>query len=335
MRFKNKLSIVCHILESHILKKRIPLNVSLSVTNRCNLRCTYCGYHRRSQVEIPTKQILSLIGELSDMGTQRLGFWGGEPLLRKDIGQFIRGCEEVGIFSTLISNGYLVPQRIDELKKLGLLLLSLDGPEKVNDVIKGRGCYARVIKAIRVALAKGIPVWTITVLTKENISYVDFVLDRAERMGFLATFQLLYFDSETTGSGNAMAGMIPSRVECEKVIRKLLSEKRKGAPIASSEAYLKHILSWIDYGKTAMRDADKKCWGGVLFCNIDTNGAVYPCDWMIGKIGAQSFVRSGFREAWERMEIPHNCTCLKSCYSEYNLIFSLNPNAAINAFKKL
>jgi len=336
MKFKNKFNSGFYFMKAKVLRKKIPLNVSFSVTNRCNLRCSYCGIYKRKQNELAKKQVFSLIDELSEMGTQRLGFWGGEPLLRNDIGELVNYANENGIFTSVISNGYLVPQKIAELKKLELLFLSLDGSEKTHDVTKGKGSFKKQIEAIEAALDNNIPVWTITVLNKSNLNDIDFVLDLAEKKKFLTTFQVLYRDSEITENNS---NIVPTKEEYRDVINKIIDEKRNGAPIASSEAYLKHILNWSDYNKTALfnqeSDFKMKCFGGTFFCNIDTDGGVYPCDWMIGKIPALNCVKDSFKRAWDEISIPNCNGCLKSCYSEYNLMFSFNWNAIMSARKLL
>lgn len=224
MKFRNKLNSGYSVLKSKITKKRIPLNVSLSVTNRCNLNCTYCGIYKRNQNELSKEQIFSLIDELSEMGNQRLGFWGGEPLLRNDIGELINYAKEKGIFTTLISNGHLVTQKINELKNLELLFLSLDGSEKNHDASKGKGSYEKVINAIKTSISNNIPVWTITVINKNNLNDIGFVLDLARKMGFLATFQVLYRDSQVTKDDS---NILPTGDEYRSVINKLIEEKKK------------------------------------------------------------------------------------------------------------
>src|SRR3989338_9511571 len=118
MRLKNIIKIGIGVLYARLLNRRTPLNVMLSVTNRCPSRCSYCNIPNRNQRELTTTQIFHLIDELRKNGTQRLGLWGGEPLLREDIGQIIDYAKEKGMFVTMDSNGYLVPEKTDKLKNL-------------------------------------------------------------------------------------------------------------------------------------------------------------------------------------------------------------------------
>lgn len=315
-------------LKYHIFGKRIPLNVSISVTNRCNLRCSYCDIYNRDQAEMSKEKIFQILDDLEEMGCYRVGFWGGEPLVRKDIGELIEHAVKRNLFTTLISNGVLVPEKINEIKKLDTLFLSLDGPKETHEKNKGKGTFEKIINAIKVARENDIPVTTITVLTDNNEEKVNFILDKGEDLDFTTTFQLIYRDSELTSKNKEPAP------NYESIIKKLIQKKEEGARIASSKTYLKHILKWEDYSTTALYPTNNKkikCYGGKLFCNIDTDGKVYPCDWMIRKIEEPNASKLGFKKAWDKLKLPKRCGgCLKSCYSEYNSIFSLKFEAVKN-----
>lgn len=308
-----------------------PLSVSISITNRCNLRCSYCNIYERDTAEMKTNEILEILDDIDNMGGYRVGFWGGEPLVRDDIGELVGRALENGLFTTLISNGVLVPEKIDELKGLDTLFLSLDGPRDLHENNRGKGTYDKAIDAIKVAQEKGIPVCTITVLTGDDEEKIDFILDRAEEMGFSCTFQLIYRDEVVSAPSAEKAP------DYGPVVEKLIEEKEKGRPVASSKSYLEHLLEWEDYAQTAIYPSEEEkleCFGGKLYCNIDTDGRVYPCDWVIGRIEEPNASEIGFEKAWKRMKPAEKCGgCLKSCYSEYNLMFSPRFEAIRNAVR--
>lgn len=308
-----------------------PLSVSISVTNRCNLRCSYCDIYERDTAEMGTDEILEILDDIKDMGCYRVGFWGGEPLVRDDIGKLVNRALENELYTTLISNGVLVPEKIDEIKGLDTLFLSLDGSKQVHEKNRGKGTFDKTLEAIKTARKNDISVCTITVLTSYDEERIGFILDTAEEVGFSCTFQLIYRDEVVSAP---LAGKAP---DYESVVEKLIEEKEKARPIASSKSYLKHLLNWEDYSQTALYPQNNQkieCYGGKLYCNIDTDGRVYPSDWMIGRIEESNAAEIGFKEAWKRMEISEKCGgCLKSCYSEYNLMFSPRFEAIKNAVK--
>ena len=99
----------------------------ISVTDRCNLRCTYCNPLGAcdfiAHEEILTfEEIQRLVGLLAECGIRKVRLTGGEPLVRKGIAELVRrlagisGIEEV----TLTTNGVLLAPMAAELKAAGV-----------------------------------------------------------------------------------------------------------------------------------------------------------------------------------------------------------------------
>lgn len=308
---------------ANLWRKRRPLNVMLSVTNRCPSNCSYCNIPTRAKNELTTLQIFNLIDQISKMGCQRIGLWGGEPLVRDDIGQIINYAVNRGLFVTLDSNGYLVPEKLNNLNNLNHLVLAFDGEEEIHDLNREKGSFRKVVAAIESVSGK-IPFWTITVLTKHNLNSIDFILKQARKYGFLTTFQLLHHNDKLACNQN---DLIPSAQDYRKVIKKLILEKKKGAPIVSSVRYLNHILSWEDYRSavSAHKKSGFKCWAGELYCNVDTDGKVYPCSLLVDKINAENFLDAGFEAAFDKLNRGVCKECIASCFTEYNYLYSLDP----------
>ena len=327
MQLKNIIKTGWVALGANVWNRRSPLNVMLSVTNHCPSRCNYCNIPLRKQEELTTRQIFSLIDQISLMGCQRLGLWGGEPLVRDDIGEIVDYAKEKNLFVTLDSNGYMVPEKMKLLKNLDHLILALDGPEAVHDLNRERGSFQKVMAAIEAVSGKA-AFWTITVLTKHNIDSIDFILDKAREYGFLATFQLLHHNDILGRNNDAL---LPDSESYRRTIRKLILEKKKNAPIASSLNYLNYILQWPDYKSTTYsnRIDNLRCWAGRLYCNVDTDGSIYPCSLLVDKVKALNFMECGFREAFENITQDSCKACMASCFTEYNYLYSLDILSAI------
>src|SRR5204862_31817 len=84
--------------------------------------------------------------------------------LRPDAIDIIRHARARGLMTSLNSNAWLAGERIDELAgALDLLVVSLDGPEPVHDLVRRRrGSYARVLAVLDAARARGLATATIT-----------------------------------------------------------------------------------------------------------------------------------------------------------------------------
>ena len=133
-----------------LLHEKSPFQMTLSLTNRCNFRCTYCEIPLQQIDEMSTAEWLAAIDELRAGGMGRASIMGGEPLLRKDVGEIVRHLKRRGVHASLNTNGWLVAERIDDIGPLDLVCVTLDGPEEIHDRQRHPGSYARVIRAIEV-----------------------------------------------------------------------------------------------------------------------------------------------------------------------------------------
>jgi cyclic pyranopterin phosphate synthase len=143
--------------------------VRISVTDRCNLRCRYCMAEHMQF--LPKRDILTLeeILELSDIfigrGVRRIRLTGGEPLVRRGVGELFRalgsrigdGLEEL----TLTTNGVLLAQFAGRLADSGMrrVNVSLDSrrPERFSHITRG-GDLRSVLRGIAAARDAGLKV---------------------------------------------------------------------------------------------------------------------------------------------------------------------------------
>lgn len=305
--------------------ERIPLNVMLSVTNHCNARCSYCDIPARVQNELTDDEIHKLIDEMADAGTRRIGIWGGEPLLRDAIGDFVDHARERGIYTTLDTNGYLFEKRQKALQNLDHILFSLDGEAAYHDKNREDDSFRKTMKAIEQATSAGMNVWTITVLTRHNLGSIDFILSEAERLGYKATFQVLHHNDEMSKTGMTMRP--DDDEQYRQAIRQLIDAKTAGRPVGSSFNYLNHILSWEDFSvpKSPTPHRGLNCLAGHAFCNVDTDGTVYPCSLLIGDFkGALNIRDVGFKRAFDATwDVPCK-SCAAACFTEYSYLFDLH-----------
>ena len=144
----------------------------VSVTDRCNERCTYC-MPQELQEWLPREEILTfeetlrLVGIAAELGVSKVRITGGEPLTRRDIVEFIRRIPELpGIRSIgLSTNGTLLAREIAEGKSMACALravgvgsvnISLDTLDReVYSQIAGRDFHGQVLSGIDAAITAG------------------------------------------------------------------------------------------------------------------------------------------------------------------------------------
>lgn len=133
-------------------------SLRLSVTDRCNLRCSYC-MPEQDYVWLPREDVLtfeemaSLTGYFTDLGVDRVRLTGGEPLLRRDVSELIRLLRQNQRVTdiALTTNGILLADQAEALYEAGLhrVTVSLDTlrPERFLQLTR-RNEYARVLEGI-------------------------------------------------------------------------------------------------------------------------------------------------------------------------------------------
>jgi cyclic pyranopterin phosphate synthase len=151
----------------------------VSVTDRCDLRCTYCmaedvTFLPRQEV-LTIEEIIKLIDVFNELGVKKFRLTGGEPLVRKNIISVIEHLFELKkqnkiLEHTLTTNGTNLEKYSPILKKNGVdrINVSLDSlnPIKYKEITKW-GNLEKVINGIRSAINEGIKVKINTVLTQD------------------------------------------------------------------------------------------------------------------------------------------------------------------------
>ena len=167
---------------------RRPLrNLRLSVTDRCNLRCSYC-MPEPEYVWLPREDILQfeeiehLVDVFLDLGVDKVRLTGGEPLLRRDLPALLeRLATRPGIRDlAMTTNGVLLAPQAQSLADAGLhrLTVSLDTlqPERFQELTRSHD-LSRVFEGIAVAapIFPGLKIDTVVIRGTNDDELVDLI----------------------------------------------------------------------------------------------------------------------------------------------------------------
>lgn len=105
----------------------------ISLTDRCNLRCTYCmpeeGVALRPRNEFMTsEEVIQIASNFVKLGVKKIRLTGGEPLIKKDFNNILNQLSELGIEIFITTNGILLHKYFKTLLKAGVkkINISLD-----------------------------------------------------------------------------------------------------------------------------------------------------------------------------------------------------------------
>ncbi len=153
--------------------------VSLVLTTRCNLDCSYC-YTRRYKWDLATEDCLRLLVQARDLGAASVSLTGGEPSLHEGFDTVISSAADLGFEVVVISNGWNWPdERIARFVSLprSRLALSLEGrTAEVHDRIRGKGAFATLVRfhdRIREKAPPGYPISGIVIVTPDNAGEIE------------------------------------------------------------------------------------------------------------------------------------------------------------------
>ena len=185
-----------NILTDKFGRKHNYLRISL--TERCNLRCTYCmpaeGIQLSPKSHIMTyDEVYTIAKEFVDNGVTKIRLTGGEPLIRKDVNIILEKLATLPVELAITTNAVIVDRFIDTFKKLGIqhINVSLDSlNRKKNTSITRRDQFDKVYNNILLLLDTGFEVKLNCVLMKginddEVTDFIELTRDRNLHVRFI------------------------------------------------------------------------------------------------------------------------------------------------------
>ena len=306
MDLKNKALLGLSVIRYKLSRKRIPIAVAWLITGRCNLHCCYCKWTDQRRVEeLGTEAVKDMIDQMKRAGVRLISFTGGEPLVRSDIGEIIRYVKDSGLVCKLNTNGMLVESHLEDLRRLDLLQISIDGPPAVQDHLRGEGTAEKAARAIELARKAGVRVQLIACLTRDNVQRMDEVLDYGLELGVGFCFQLL---SPKNLDEDVADDSMPDKQRLIESLKHLVQLRRRRDPraqaIASKQSELEYYIDLLENGspgcECALVTATMLPDGQLIFCGNAKN------------MESHDAVQLGFAEAFSRLTIPEcdGCVCV-------------------------
>ncbi len=184
-----------------------PKYLYVRILEACNAGCFMCEFaHSKDVYRFSTADWATLIPEARAENVKYVRFTGGEPLLHRDIVDLVRMSTTAGFLTSLITNGFLLTKRIDQLVDAGLSLVvvSIDGQDALShdSFRKAPGLFAAATSGIALAKSRGIMVRVNTVVGPHNYRQIpslkrvltDLKVDQWELSTLKGQERLIYED---------------------------------------------------------------------------------------------------------------------------------------------
>lgn len=289
-------------------------DLRISVTDRCNFRCTYCmpkevfdsnyQYLPHSHL-LSFEEIIKLAKNFVQLGVQKIRLTGGEPLLRKNIEFLIEQLAKIKTLDgsdldlTLTTNGSLLERKAQSLKDAGLqrVTVSLDGLD--DDVFKRMNdvdfAVSDVLKGIDKAVQIGLAPLKVNMVVKRSVNLLEITPMTSYFLGTGVTLRFIEYMDVGATNGWKMDEVVSS----SEIINILSSEFEIKSLAPSSIGETAKRYSVTGKNKQAVGEIGLISSVSQAFCGdcnrarLSTEGRLYMCLFASTGFDFRSLLRGG------------------------------------------
>jgi cyclic pyranopterin phosphate synthase len=302
-------------------------DLRISVTDRCNFRCTYCmprevfdaGYKFLPHDAILSfEEIARLARIFVGLGVEKIRLTGGEPLVRRDVSRLIELLAALGVELTLTTNGSLLSKNAVPLKKAGLqrVTVSLDSLDDATFRAMNDADFpvAKVLEGIEAASAAGLDPVKINMVVKRGVNDAGIVqmAERWRGSGHIVRF-IEFMDVGST-NGWRMDDVVPSA----EVVRRI-AERWKLEPVGANYAgEVAERWRYVDGGGEigVISSVTQAFCSSCNRLRLSTEGSLYTCLFAQSGHDLKSLARAGASDDQIRDEIAAVWQARGDRYSE-------------------
>lgn len=232
---------------------RAPRQISVALTNACDLACPYC-YAPKASGSLDADRLAGWLRELDENGCFGVGFGGGEPTLHR---RFIEICRETAAATnlavTFTTHAHrITPAHGESLKgSVHFIRVSVDGVGATYEALRGRP-FAAIRSRLEIVREMA-PFGINFVVNSRTLADLDGAIDLARACG--ASEFLLLPEEPVDGTGGVDQ-------ETLSALQEWVAQYRGAVPLAISESHSKNVCSVTLSPDVGLRD----------YAHVDANG---------------------------------------------------------------
>lgn len=312
-----------------------PFFVSHLITTRCFAKCATCLWRGESNEEQNTSKIIDFYYQAKKLGFVATTFWGGEPLLRQDLFEILKTCQQFGLVTGLITNGYLLLKYNKLLPRyLDFLIISIDIPNSEHDRLRGvPGLFNNILNGLNQIRTENprLKVLFNSVISELNYPYVEPLIHFAEDQSTSITFEsvnqgMVEFPRK---EGKTVVDLRLSPEKEKQVFGTIRKLKKNHPSINNSNSYLK----LFEKGPVKYR-----CHAPKISIRVEPDGSVTNCqdrDHPIGNVYQQKLADIISSPPMKRLQRKAEscCSCVDSGVIESSLFWDFNLDVIANSLR--
>lgn len=286
-------------LHERTVAQRVPMNGSIEVTRRCNLKCAHCynnlplGDQEARRSELTYEEHCRILDEITQAGCLWLLHTGGEIFARKDILDIYTYAKQKGLLITLFTNGTLITSKIADYlvqwRPFSIEITLYGRTKKTYEQVTGiPGSYDRCMRGIRLLMERGLPL---------QLKTMALTLNKHE------IWDMKRFVEEDLGLEFKFDAMINCRIDCSQ--GPLALRLPPGEVVALDLQDPKRVAEWkrfADQFNGPVNSAEHvdelyDCGGGINSFAVDPSGMLSTCE--LSRGDTYDLRKGRFQEGWE------------------------------------
>jgi radical SAM protein with 4Fe4S-binding SPASM domain len=286
-------------LHERTVAQRVPINGSIEVTRRCNLKCVHCynnlplGDQEALRNELTYEEHCRILDEITQAGCLWVLQTGGEIFARKDILDIYTYAKQKGLLITLFTNGTLItPEIADYLvqwRPFSIEITLYGRTKKTYERVTGiPGSYDRCMRGIRLLMERGLPL---------QLKTMALTLNKHE------IWDMKRFVEDHLGLEFKFDATINCRIDCSQ--RPLAVRLTPEEVVALDLQDPKRVAEWKRFADqfngparfTEHVDDLYDCGGGINSFAVDPSGMLSTCT--LSRADTYDLRKGRFQEGWE------------------------------------
>jgi len=296
-----------------------PVFVSAFFTRDCNFNCHYCATSKsQEKPDISIKQWKNIITQIYNQGCRFITIYGGEPTLRSDLGELLKHCIDLNIYTHIVTNGSLLNEHLlEEFASYGYFVLGIgiDGLSETSFSPKRyRPELIELLQNIKERYPDNIDYSIHVLTTNQNINEL-IPLIKTINNDLDCRFSIDPVHSSSSSDEQYQfrsfcPHLLLNRNVMNRLRKVILNLKKQGIQIWSPNTYYYYMNKW--YQKKYFWD----CNAGDLYYAIDNDGTVMLCEDVNTDIQFNDFIKLPRKKRVnfiKKFKFEY-CNCFKPCY---------------------